>query len=343
MKTILITGGAGFIGSNFCEYILNNYPDYKIINLDKLTYAGFKINVEPFLKNPNYEFIWGDVVNNWTVNPLVKQADMIVHFAAESNVDLSILDADDFLQTNITGTKTILESVRKYGVERILVVSTDEVYGNAYQDMPSKEDSPLMPCSPYAASKAAQDVLTSSYHITHNLPVVVTRCSNNYGPRQDPTKLIPRMILNALHDRVLPIYGKGTNKRDWIYVKDHNRAIDTVLHSPDKYNGEVFNVGSGIELTSLDIATLILEYTGKPKELITYVRDRKGHVMRHAVNCDKIKRELGFDIKTEFYKTLQDTVRWYIDNPEWWKYVIRQQSQMLPGYNEVYSFNDLID
>jgi len=341
MKTILVTGGAGFIGVNFIEYLLDIYNDYRIINLDKLTYAGFKVNIEPFLQNSRYEFLWGDVANSWTVEPLIKKADMVVHFAAESNVDLSIIKSDDFLKTNILGTKIILDSVKKYGVERILIVSTDEVYGNAYKDIPSQEDSPLMPCSPYAAAKASQDILAFSYYVTYNLPVIITRCSNNYGPKQDPTKLIPRLLLNAIHDRHLPVYGRGINKRDWIYVKDHNRAIDRVLHSPDKYNGEVFNVGSGVELSSLDIAKLICKHTGKPESLITFVEDRKGHVLRHAVNSEKIKKELGFEVKTDFSKAIKETIQWYINNPWWWKAVGTQQAEMLPNYKEVYGFHSV--
>lgn len=338
MKNILVTGGAGFIGVNFIEYLLEKYNDYRIINLDKLTYAGFKINIEPFLQNPGYKFIWGDVTNSWLVAPLVKEADLIVHFAAQSNVDLSIIQADDFLNTNILGTKIILDNVKKYGIERILIVSTDEVYGNAYKDMPSKEDSPLMPCSPYAASKAAQELLAFSYYVTYNIPLVITRCSNNYGPKQDPTKLIPRLLLNAIHNRPLPVYGKGINKRDWIYVKDHNRAIDIVLHSQDNYNGEVFNVGSGVELTSLDIAKLICKHTGKPESLINFVMDRKGHVLRHAVNCEKIKKELGFKIQVDFSQAIKETIQWYIDNSWWWKAVVAKQTEMLPDYKKVYGF-----
>lgn len=339
MTRVLLTGCAGFIGSNFVEYALKQHPDWHLTNLDKLTYAGFHENITPFQQQfpDRYRFVWGDVCNAWMVNDLVKQADLIIHFAAESNVDISILAGDDFLTTNIQGTKVILDAVRRYGADRVLVVSTDEVYGNAYQDRPSLEDDPLMPCSPYAASKAAQDVLAFSYYETYHLPIVRTRCSNNFGPRQDPTKLIPRFILHALYDQPLPIYGNGQNRRDWIYVRDHCEAIDQVLHADARFDGEVFNIGADCERNVLEISHLLLDQLGRGEHLMGFVDDRPGHVKRHAVNVQKIETQLGWKATTSFESALNQTVQWYQDNRDWVKAIVKTQSDRLPHYDKTYA------
>jgi dTDP-glucose 4,6-dehydratase len=337
---VLVTGGAGFIGANFIEYALQTHPDWHITNLDKLTYAGFLENVQPFqaVFADRYHFVHGDVCDGPLVLQLVAESDLIVHFAAESNVDLSIGDAVAFLDTNIYGTRNLLEACRQHPVQRLLVVSTDEVYGNAWQDRPSLESDPLMPCSPYAASKAAQDVLAFSYFETYGLPVVRTRCSNNYGPRQDPTKLIPRFLLHALHDQPLPIYGHGHNTRDWIYVQDHCRAIDAVLHAPDSVHGQVFNVGADSEHSVLTISDLILDALHKPTTLMSHVPDRLGHVRRHAVNSELLQRTLGWHPEMTFEAGIAQTIAWYQQNPDWWQAVVKAQSQRLPNYAAVYQF-----
>jgi dTDP-glucose 4,6-dehydratase len=341
MTRVLITGAAGFIGSNFVEYALSAHPDWHITSLDRLTYAGFRANIVPFQTAypDRYSFVWGDICNPWMVNSLVAEHDLVLHFAAESNVDLSIIDSGEFIRTNVEGTRVLLEACRQHSPERILIVSTDEVYGNAWQDRPSLETDPLMPCSPYAASKAGQDLLAYGYYVTHDLPILRTRCSNNYGPRQDPTKLIPRFVLQALHNQPLPVYGHGQNTRDWIHVQDHCRALDAVLHAPAEMNGEVFNIGADCEKDVLEISQTILKTLGLSRELIQFVPDRPGHVRRHAVNSQKIQSALGWQPEIDFATGIAQTIQWYSEQREWWQAVIAQQAAQVPGYSEVYGFD----
>lgn len=345
MTRVLITGAAGFIGSNFVEYALHAHPDWSITNLDRLTYAGFRVNIQPFEQTfpDRYRFVWGDICNPWMVEPLVAEHDLVIHFAAESNVDLSVLASGEFVRTNVEGTRVLLDACRKHHYansgRRILIVSTDEVYGNAWQDRPSLETDPLLPCSPYAASKAGQDLLAYGYFATHDLPILRTRCSNNYGPRQDPTKLIPRFVLQALHKQALPVYGHGQNTRDWIHVSDHCRALDAVLHASERHLGEVFNIGADCEKNVLEISRLILSSLGSEPELLQFVPDRPGHVRRHAVNSAKIQTELGWQPLVAFEQGIEETVAWYRDNPTWWRAIIAQQAQCLPNYSDVYGFD----
>lgn len=344
MPRVLVTGGAGFIGSNFIAYALETHPDWQITNLDRLTYAGFFVNITPFqhVFPDRYCFIQGDICDTALVESLVAQHDLVVHFAAESNVDLSILASGEFIRTNIEGTRVLLEACRKFVPERILIVSTDEVYGNAWQDRPSLETDPLLPCSPYAASKAGQDLLAYSYYQTYDLPILRTRCSNNYGPRQDPTKLIPRFILQALHKQPLPIYGHGQNTRDWIHVQDHARALDAVLHAPAAYFGEVFNVGANCEKDVMSIGRLILDYLGISHDLLTSVPDRPGHVRRHAVNSQKIQQTLNWKPEIDFSTGMIQTIQWYLDNSTWWQTVIAQQAKQIPNYAQNYGFTQYL-
>ncbi len=288
MKKILVTGGAGFIGSNFIRYMLNKYEDYKIINLDLLTYAGNLENLKDVEDNPNYEFIKGDIADRGLVNALFEKYnfDYVINFAAESHVDRSIEDPGIFVKTNIMGTQVLLDAAKKYGVEKYLQVSTDEVYGALGPTGMFTEKTPLAPNSPYSASKASADLLVRAYYKTFGLPVNITRCSNNYGPYQFPEKLIPLMIANALEDKNLPVYGDGLQVRDWLHVKDHCSAIDTVLHKGKI--GEVYNVGGNNEKKNIEIVKLILEKLGKPESLIKYVKDRPGHDRRYAIDNTKI-------------------------------------------------------
>ena len=318
MKTILVTGGAGFIGSNFIKYMLGKYLDYKIINLDSLTYAGDKKNLSSVANNPNYNFVKGDIANSKLVDKIVKRGvDYIVNFAAESHVDRSITDPQVFVMTNIVGTQVLLESARKYGVSKFVQISTDEVYGSLLDTGYFTESSVLSPSSPYSASKTSADLLALAYYKTYHLPVTITRCSNNYGPYQLPEKLIPRMICNACQDKPLPVYGQGTNVRDWIHVEDHCLGIDLALHNGE--NGEVYNIGANSEMTNIGIVKLILNILDKSESLITYVEDRKGHDFRYAIDSTKIKNELGFVPKHDFDSGLRETVDWYLKNIDWWK------------------------
>lgn len=317
MKKLLITGGAGFIGSNFVRYMLDKYPEYFIVNLDKLTYAGNPDNLKGTEKFKNYQFIRGDIKDGKLVDKITKDIDIIINFAAETHVDRSIGNPDDFIMTDVYGTYVLLESAKKHSVKRFVQISTDEVYGEAI-DEPCLETDPLMPKSPYAASKAGADRLVFSYWATYSLPVVITRCSNNFGPNQYPEKMIPLFVTNALEDKALPVYGDGENTRDWIYVEDHCRALDKVLHS-EGIEGEVFNIGSGIEKSILDIADIILNILDKPKSLVRFVPDRPGHVRRHAVDTRKIKNRLKWKPESTFSKAMEKTITWYVDNEWWWK------------------------
>lgn len=323
--TILVTGGAGFIGSNFIFHMLNKYPDYRIICIDKLTYAGNLSTLESVMDNPNFRFVKADICNKKAVNNLFEEEkpDIVVNFAAESHVDRSIANPDVFLKTNILGTATLMNACLKYNVKRYHQVSTDEVYGDLPLDRPDlffTETTPLHTSSPYSSSKASADLLVLAYHRTYGLPVTISRCSNNYGPYHFPEKLIPLMIINALADKPLPVYGKGLNVRDWLYVEDHCKAIDLIIHSGRV--GEVYNIGGHNEMRNIDIVKLICKSLGKPESLITYVADRKGHDMRYAIDPAKIHAELGWLPETKFADGIQKTIKWYLDNEQWWKPII---------------------
>ncbi|AZR74762.1 dTDP-glucose 4,6-dehydratase [Anoxybacter fermentans] len=327
-KKVLVTGGAGFIGSNFLHYMVNKYPDYFFINLDLLTYAGNLENLVGIEKKPNYQFIKGDIADQKLVNKIVGDGvDCIINFAAESHVDRSIYDPGIFVKTNITGTLVLLEAARKYGVKKFIQISTDEVYGSLGPKGLFTEESPLAPNSPYSASKASADLLVRTYHRTFGLPVNITRCSNNYGPYQFPEKLIPLFITNALEEKELPLYGDGLNVRDWIYVEDHCHAIDLVLHRGK--NGEIYNIGANNEMTNLEITRIILEELGKSGSLIKFVKDRPGHDRRYAIDSTKIRQDLGWIPKYNFKDGIKKTIQWYKNHKHWWK---RIKSTNMYGY-----------
>ena len=316
MKTYLVTGGAGFIGSNYIHYLFEKYDnDVKIINIDKLTYAGNLENLVDVQEKQNYRFVKGDICDADIIDPLVKEADIVVNFAAESHVDRSIGAPDDFIKTDVYGAFVLLEAARKYGVEKFIQISTDEVYGSII-DGSFKETDVLEPSSPYSASKAGADRLAFSYFVTYGLPVVITRCSNNYGPYQYPEKLIPLFVTNALQDKSLPIYGDGKNIRDWIYVQDHCDAVEFLIHHGE--NGQVYNIGGGNERMNIEITDLILEYLKKPDSLKTYVQDRLGHDRRYSVDTSKIEH-LGWTPGHTFEEAMHSTIQWYVDNKIWWE------------------------
>jgi len=314
---LLVTGGAGFIGSNFIRHILNKYPDYHITNLDKLTYAGNLDNLKDIDGRANYQFLKGDICDPKAVSEAVQGMDAIVNFAAETHVDRSILEPGSFIQTDVYGTYVLLEAVKAHGIQRYIQISTDEVYGSIEQGS-FTEASPVMPSSPYSASKAGSDMLVHSYWKTFHLPVIITRSSNNYGPYQYPEKLIPLFITNALEDRSLPLYGDGLNVRDWIYVVDNCAAIDHVLHQGKE--GEVYNIGGGNERTNIEITEIILRELGKPKDLIKRIKDRPGHDRRYSIDSSRLV-SLGFVPQYGFEEAMQYTVRWYRENEWWWKKV----------------------
>ena len=328
--TIIVTGGAGFIGGNFVYYMLKKYPDYRIICLDKLTYAGNFSTIEPLMANPNFRFVKEDICDIAAVDKLFQEEkpDVVVNFAAESHVDRSIENPGVFLQTNIIGTQVLMDACRKYGIKRYHQVSTDEVYGDLPLDRPDlffTEETPLHTSSPYSSSKAGADLLVMSYYRTYGLPVTISRCSNNYGPYHFPEKLIPLMIANALADKPLPVYGEGLNVRDWLYVEDHCKAIDFIIHKGKV--GEVYNVGGHNEKRNIDIVKLICAELGKPESLITYVADRKGHDMRYAIDPSKIHRELGWLPETKFADGIKKTIKWYLENRQWWEEIISGEYQ----------------
>ena len=316
-KILLVTGGAGFIGSNFILYMFDRYPDVKIINLDLLTYAGNLENLKDIADNPNYTFIKGDIADPGIVNRVVSEVDYIVNFAAESHVDRSIEDPLVFIKTNVMGTQVLLDAAKKYGVERYLQVSTDEVYGSLGPDGYFTEETPIAPNSPYSASKAGADMLVRAYHETYGLPVLITRCSNNYGPYQFPEKLIPFFIKRLLNGQKVPVYGDGLNVRDWLYVADHCSAIDIVLQKGR--TGEVYNIGGNNEKTNMEITRLILQGLGKPETMFEYVTDRLGHDRRYAIDSGKIQSELGWQPATSFEDGIERTIKWYLDNRDWWE------------------------
>ena len=316
-KTLLITGGCGFIGSNFILYMFDKYPDINLINLDLLTYAGNPENLKDIQDYPNYTFLKGDIADPVIVNEVVPEADYIVNFAAESHVDRSIEDPLIFIKTNVMGTQVLLDAAKKHGVERYLQVSTDEVYGSLGPTGYFTEETPLAPNSPYSASKAGADMLVRAYHETYGLPVLITRCSNNYGPYQFPEKLIPFFIKKLLNGQKVPVYGDGLNVRDWLYVEDHCSAINTVLQKGKV--GEVYNIGGNNEKTNIEITKLILEGLDKPESMIEYVKDRLGHDRRYAIDSGKMQRELGWKPVTNFEEGIEKTIKWYLDNRDWWE------------------------
>ena len=327
MTRLLVTGGAGFIGSNFTRRAVGQGHD--VVVLDKLTYAGNKENLRDLLDAQKVDFVKGDVCDRDLVDRLAKDADAVVHFAAETHVDRSILEAGDFVQTDVVGTFSVLEACRKGDVKRLVFISTDEVYGEA-EDGPCREDAPLMPKSPYAASKAGADRLAFSYFATYGLPVVISRCTNNYGPYQHPEKLIPLFVTNALEDKPLPVYGTGKNTRDWIHVDDHCAALDRLLEAKG-VAGEVFNIGASEEHSVNEIASAILKTLGKPKSLLKAVPDRPGHVQRHAVDAARIRSKLHWKPSRSFAEGLEETIRWYTEHAPWWK------AAKSAGFQEYYS------
>jgi len=312
---LLVTGGCGFIGSNFIRHMLNKYPDYEIVNLDKLTYAGNLDNLLDLEDNPNYSFIQGDICDPQIVNKLMKGIDHVVHFAAESHVDRSIEDGSIFVETNVLGTNALLQSALEYKIKKFVHISTDEVYGSTKSGS-FKETDILTPSSPYSSSKAGSDLLAQSYYITYGLPVIITRCTNNFGPYQYPEKLIPFFVTNLLENKKVPVYGTGTNVRDWIYVLDHCKAVDFVLHSGAE--GEIYNVGGGNEKTNIEITHRILKLLGKDESMMEYVKDRPGHDFRYSLNCSKLNK-LGWEPEYSFEDALEATVKWYTEYKWWWE------------------------
>jgi dTDP-glucose 4,6-dehydratase len=322
---IVVTGGAGFIGSNFVYHMLEKYPDYEIICVDCLTYAGNMSTLKEALENPKFTFLKIDITDRPAIYKMFEDyhPDIVVNFAAESHVDRSIENPEIFLDTNIKGTAVLMDACRKYGIKRYHQVSTDEVYGDLPLDRPDlffTEETPIHTSSPYSSSKASADLLVLAYHRTYGLPVTISRCSNNYGPYHFPEKLIPLMIANALADKPLPVYGEGLNVRDWLYVADHCKAIDLIIHKGR--DGEVYNVGGHNEMRNIDIVKIICRELGKPESLITHVTDRKGHDMRYAIDPTKIRGELGWLPETTFEDGIKKTIQWYLDNREWWETII---------------------
>lgn len=330
MTNIIVTGGAGFIGSNFIFHMLKSHPDYRVICLDALTYAGNLSTLEPVMENEKFRFVKASITDRKAVFDLFEEEkpDIIVNFAAESHVDRSIENPSVFLETNIMGTQVLLDACRKFGIKRFHQVSTDEVYGDLPLDRPDlffTEETPIHTSSPYSASKAAADLLVQAYHRTFKVPVTISRCSNNYGPYHFPEKLIPLMIANALNDKPLPVYGKGENVRDWLYVEDHCKAIDLIIHKGTV--GEVYNIGGHNEMRNIDIVKTIVHELGKSEELITYVTDRAGHDLRYAIDPTKIHNELGWLPETKFEQGIKKTIQWYLDNKPWWENIINGEYQ----------------
>lgn len=337
---ILVTGGAGFIGSNIIYYMLKRYPQYRIICFDLLTYAGNLATLAQAMDKPNFSFVRGDIADRESVYKLfeVEKIEVVVNFAAESHVDRSIDNPGVFLRTNIMGTQVLLDACRKYGIQRFHQVSTDEVYGDLPLDRPDlffTEDTPLHTSSPYSASKASADLLVLAYYRTFKLPVTISRCSNNYGPYHFPEKLIPLIISRALNDQTLPVYGKGENIRDWLYVEDHCRAIDLIIHKGRE--GEIYNVGGHNERTNLDVVRTIIKELGKQESLITFVPDRPGHDRRYAIDPSKIVKELGWQPQIKFDEGIRMTINWYLENGKWWKTII--DGEYSRYYEEMYGIN----
>ncbi len=327
---ILVTGGAGFIGSNFVYHVLGKYPEDTVLCVDCLTYAGNMSTLAKAMENPRFKFFKTNICDRNGIYEIFEREkpDIVVNFAAESHVDRSIENPEIFLQTNILGTQVLMDACRKYGITRYHQVSTDEVYGDLPLDKPDlffTESTPIHTSSPYSASKASADLLVMAYHRTYGLPVTISRCSNNYGPYHFPEKLIPLMIANALNDKPLPVYGEGINVRDWLYVEDHCKAIDLIIRKGKV--GEVYNIGGHNEMSNIDIVKLICKHLGKPESLITYVKDRKGHDMRYAIDPTKIHNELGWLPETKFADGIQKTIAWYLDNKTWWETIVSGEYQ----------------
>ncbi len=324
---LLITGGAGFIGSNLVRYMLQKHPDYIVVNVDKLTYAGNLENLEDCEQNRQYRFLRGDIADGVFMKSVFgeDEFDAVINCAAESHVDRSIMGASEFVRTNVVGTNVLLELAKEFPLKKFVQISTDEVYGSLGPTAEFTEETPLHPNSPYSASKAAADLLALSYHHTFGIPVVVTRCSNNYGPYQFPEKLIPLMIANALQNKPLPVYGDGLNVRDWIYVEDHCEAIDLVLQNGRA--GEVYNIGGNSERTNIDVVRQILRHLQKPGSLIGFVKDRPGHDRRYAIDFSKLRKELGWQPRRTFEKGLSETIDWYLEHQSWWKRIISGEYQ----------------
>ncbi|MBR5437334.1 MAG: dTDP-glucose 4,6-dehydratase [Clostridia bacterium] len=338
MKNILVTGGAGFIGANYVYYMLEKHPDYRIVCIDKLTYAGNLETLEKAMENKNFRFVKADITDRKAVYSLFEEEDFtaVVNFAAESHVDRSIEEPEIFLKTNILGTQVLLDACRKYGNIRYHQVSTDEVYGDLPLDRPDlffTEETPIHTSSPYSASKASADLLVMAYYRTYGLPVTVSRCSNNYGPYHFPEKLIPLMIINALSDKSLPVYGEGLNVRDWLYVKDHCKAIDMIVEKGRI--GEVYNIGGHNERTNITVVKNIISLLGKDESLIRYVKDRPGHDLRYAIDPTKIKTELGWEPETTFEEGIKATVEWYLVNKPWWENII--SGDYMAYYDKMYT------
>ena len=327
---ILVTGGAGFIGGNFIHYMMKEHKNYEILCVDALTYAGNMETLAPVMENPKFKFIKADIADRPAIYQIFEEEslDIVVNFAAESHVDRSIEEPEIFLRTNVMGTQVMLDACRKYGIHRYHQVSTDEVYGDLPLDRPELffiEETPIHTSSPYSASKASADLLVQAYHRTFKVPVTISRCSNNYGPYHFPEKLIPLMIANALNGKPLPVYGKGENVRDWLYVEDHCRAIDMIIHKGTI--GEVYNIGGHNERTNLEVVKTIIRELGASEELITYVKDRAGHDLRYAINPTKIHRELGWLPTTTFDEGIKKTIKWYLDHKKWWENIISGEYQ----------------
>lgn len=315
MKSVLITGGCGFIGSHFVRRFLKSHPDWNVINFDKLTYAGNRANLQDCESNPHYKFVQGDICDIKKVESVMEQVQAVVHFAAETHVDRSIESADDFLMTNIFGTRTLLEAAKKYSIKRFLQISTDEVYGSIASGF-AKEDAPLLPNSPYSASKAGADLMARAYWVTYQLPVLITRSSNNYGSHQFPEKVIPLFITNLIEGKKVPLYGKGANRRDWIYVEDNCRALEIVFDNGEP--GEIYNVGSTNEMSNLELTQTLLKEMGAGQDRINPVTDRLGHDFRYGIDMDKVFK-LGFKPEHSFTDGLRATIEWYRTHPEWWQ------------------------
>ena len=341
---IIVTGGAGFIGSNFIYYMLKKHPADRIICVDKLTYAGNLETLEAAMEKKNFKFIRADIADRQAVYRIFEQEkpDIVVNFAAESHVDRSIENPEIFLQTNVIGTSVLLDACRKYGIDRYHQVSTDEVYGDLPLDRPDlffTEETNLKTSSPYSASKAGADLLVMAYHRTYKIPTTISRCSNNYGPYHFPEKLIPLMIINALSDKKLPVYGDGKNVRDWLYVEDHCRAIDLILQKGRV--GEVYNIGGHNERANIDVVKTILKELGKPEDLIEHVTDRKGHDRRYAIDPTKIHTELGWEPETKFEDGIKKTVKWYLEHKGWWQHIIDGDYQHY--YEDMYSRKQVLE
>ena len=340
-KTVIVTGGAGFIGSNFIFHYLSEHPEDRVVCIDKLTYAGNLSTLLPVLERDNFRFCKLDICDRDGVDKLFaeEKPDIVVNFAAESHVDRSIENPGVFLQTNILGTSVLMDAARKNGVKRYHQVSTDEVYGDLPLNRPDlffTEVTPIHTSSPYSSSKAGADLLVQAYYRTYGLPITISRCSNNYGPYHFPEKLIPLMIINALHDKPLPVYGEGINVRDWLYVEDHCKAIDLIIHKGRI--GEVYNIGGHNEMRNIDIVKLICRELGKSENLITYVKDRKGHDMRYAIDPTKIHNELGWLPETKFVDGIKKTIAWYLAHEDWWQPIISGDYQKY--YQQMYGDRD---